>query len=59
MIQTDAAINSGDSGGPLIDAKGRVIGINTLGSTSAENIGFAISIDTAMPVFQRLLAGTQ
>jgi S1-C subfamily serine protease len=57
MIQTDAAINSGDSGGPLVDGNGQVIGINTAGSTTAENIGFAIAIDIAAPILDRLAAG--
>ena len=47
MIQTDAAINHGNSGGPLVDMQGRVVGINSAGDDSAENIGFAISIDSA------------
>jgi S1-C subfamily serine protease len=59
LIQTDASISSGNSGGPLVNAKGQVIGINTAvaasgGGTSAENIGFAIAIDQAMPVVERL-----
>jgi len=60
LIQTDAAISSGNSGGPLVDAAGRVVGINTAvassgGGVQASNVGFAISIDTALQVAQRLL----
>ena len=59
LIQTDASISSGNSGGPLVDATGKVIGINSAvagsgGGTSAENIGFAIAIDNATPVIDRL-----
>ena len=46
VIQTDAAINHGNSGGPLVDMQGRVVGINSAGDDSAENIGFAIAIDS-------------
>jgi S1-C subfamily serine protease len=55
LIQTDAAISSGDSGGAMLDAAGRVIGINSAGATDSsgvtvENIGFAIPIDTALAI---------
>jgi serine protease Do len=46
VIQTDAAINHGNSGGPLVDMRGQVVGINSAGDDSAENIGFAIAIDS-------------
>ena len=48
LIQTDAAINPGNSGGPLFNQHGEVIGINTCSNFSMDNLGFAISIDTAM-----------
>ncbi len=59
LIQTDASISSGNSGGPLVDATGKVIGINSAVAasgqgSSAENIGFAIAIDNALPVLDRL-----
>jgi S1-C subfamily serine protease len=55
VVQTDAAINHGNSGGPLVDMAGRVIGINSAGNEQAENIGFAIAIDSAAPVIDRAI----
>ena len=59
LIQTDAAISSGNSGGPLVDADGQVIGLNTAvaasgDGTQASNIGFAISIDKALSIAKQL-----
>lgn len=56
IIQTDAAINAGNSGGPLLNTAGQVIGINVAIASNAENIGFAISTDTLIPVVQSLIA---
>jgi S1-C subfamily serine protease len=55
IIQTDAAINAGNSGGPLVNMAGQVVGINVAIASNAENIGFAISTDTAIPVVQSLI----
>ena len=58
-IQTDAAINHGNSGGPLFDARGRVIGINAqirTDSGSAEGVGFAVPIDSARRSMTQLVA---
>jgi serine protease Do len=56
LIQTDAAINAGNSGGPLLNLAGQVVGINTAVVESAHGIGFAISANTARPVLRQLIA---
>jgi S1-C subfamily serine protease len=55
VIQTDAAINHGNSGGPLLNLQGQVVGINSAGADQAQNIGFSIPIDQAKPVIQQAI----
>jgi putative serine protease PepD len=63
LIQTDAAISSGNSGGPLVNAAGQVVGMNTAvasssGTVAASNIGFVIPIDTAASVARQMIGTT-
>ncbi len=55
VIQTDVALNPGNSGGPLVDSAGRVVGINTAIIAMAQGLSFAIPIDTATWVIGELL----
>lgn len=57
LIQTDAAINEGNSGGPLLNAAGQVIGINTATDSSAEGIGFAVPVNIAVALLTQAEAG--
>jgi serine protease Do len=54
-IQTDAAINPGNSGGPLVNLQGEVVGVNTRKLSGADNVGFAIPVDTVKDVMRQII----
>lgn len=55
LIQTDASINAGNSGGPLLNANSEVIGVNTYKIQSGEGLGFAIPINIVKPILEQIL----
>jgi putative serine protease PepD len=57
VVQTDAAVNPGNSGGPLLDGAGRVIGVNSQGRGGGTGIAFAVSVDTLKRVLPALRSG--
>lgn len=59
LLQTDAAINQGNSGGALLDITGKLVGINNAMAMGAENIGFAIPMDVVRQVFERELTQSE
>lgn len=55
LIQTDASINEGNSGGPLLNARGEVIGMNTVKVSSGEGLGFSIPINSVKPIIESVI----
>ena len=58
IVQTDAAFNPGNSGGPLLDTKGRLVGVNSAGDSSKENQAFAIGVDRVKEITDLLRNGS-
>ncbi len=54
LLQTDATINSGNSGGPLLNSRGEVVGINSAKASSGEGMGFAIPINSVKPIVEQI-----
>lgn len=59
LIETSADVVAGDSGGPLLDSEGEVVGIDTAASTGGDIDGYAIAIDTALTVVQQIRSGEE
>ncbi len=57
LIQTDATINEGNSGGPLVNKNGELIGINTVKITDAEGMGFAVPVNIIKPILEKFVDG--
>ena len=55
LIQTDASINAGNSGGPLFNASGQLVGINTAKVSTAEGLGFSIPVNIAKPIIDQII----
>ena len=55
VVQTDAAINPGTSGGPLVDLSGRVVGMNTMIYQNAQGLGFSVSVNTVKKVYEAII----
>ena len=56
LIQTDAAINEGNSGGPLVNSHGQVVGLNSAKMGIGEGVGFALNINTVRGIAERLIS---
>lgn len=59
LIETDADVESGESGGPLVDSEGEVTGVTTAASVGSEIDGYAVAIDTALAVIEQIRSGTE